>query len=537
MYKFYKIFLLIFLIIFPTKFLNADPFAELEKNVNEAIKQFNNNTKNLPSSSDEIVKSIDKIINKMSEGLDFTQEALSNGDITTTLSAIDLVSATLIETAATIPSETKSSMDDIDMEATFSEDQLSKLSKLSENKTQKQNNDTVELISTVKHLDNNGFDASNYADEVGTTIQEFSSKQGGFVQYTTIKRVNQSYVLASPNLLQPLVPGGVYTGGMQGMVIGPQLVFSPTGNFTEEARGPLEFWETEEYKKDFDEAYDRVKWPWLHKDNPLSEDEFKEMFPKWPDGVDYSGEYYEWAKFEYDGPSIDWPGLNPDGTCTGRRLVCQEQVEFNLNKLKENPTIVSYDDVIAQTEGTLINPEEIELSDVVVGDLGPDFDPNIITNNEIDLSDVVVGDLGPDFDPNIIANNEIDTSALTDEIDNLNETVSQVSESISDTTESMDSFMEEVDNLNETIADISESIDSDSITETVETISSTDDLVESIQSIGENLEESIQQVAEESNKFAEDLTKATEEYFQGICAPIVTWSWDTMSYSESTSCD
>jgi hypothetical protein len=514
MYKFYKIFLLIFLIIFPTKFLNADPFAELEKNVNEAIKQFNNNTKNLPSSSDEIVKSIDKIINKMSEGLDFTQEALSNGDITTTLSAIDLVSATLIETAATIPSETKSSMDDIDMEATFSEDQLSKLSKLSENKTQKQNNDTVELISTVKHLDNNGFDASNYADEVGTTIQEFSSKQGGFVQYTTIKRVNQSYILASPNLLQPLVPGGVYTGGMQGMVIGPQLVFSPTGNFTEEARGPLEFWETEEYKKDFDEAYDRVKWPWLHKDNPLSEDEFKEMFPKWPDGVDYSGEYYEWAKFEYDGPSIDWPGLNPDGTCIGRRLVCQEQVEFNLNKLKENPTIVSYDDVIAQTEGTLINPEEI------------------------DLSDVVVGDLGPDFDPNIIANNEIDASAITDELDNLNETVSQVSESISDTTESMDSFMEEVDNLNETIADISESIDSDSITETVETISNTDDLVESIQSIGENLEESIQQVAEESNQFAEDLMQATQEYLnQEICTPIATWSWDTMSYTQGTSCD
>ena len=22
---------------------------------------------------------------------------------------------------------------------------------------------------------------------------------------------------------------------------------------------------------------------------------------------------------------IDWPGLNPDGTCEGRRLVCQEQ--------------------------------------------------------------------------------------------------------------------------------------------------------------------------------------------------------------------
>lgn len=161
-------------------------------------------------------------------------------------------------------------------------------------------------------------------------------------------------------------------------------------------------------------------------------------------------------------------------------------MEFNLNKLKENPTIVSYDDVISQTEGTLINPEEI------------------------DLSEVVVGDLGPDFDPNIIANNEIDTSAFTDEIDN----------------------------LNETIADISESIDSDSITETVETISSTDDLVESIQSIGENLEESIQQVAEESNQFAEDLMQATEEYLnQEICTPIATWSWDTMSYTQGTSCD
>ena len=48
---------------------------------------------------------------------------------------------------------------------------------------------------------------------------------------------------------------------------------------------------------------------WLHKENPLSEEEFKEMFPKWPDGVDYSSGY-DWAKFEYDGPPIDWPGLN-----------------------------------------------------------------------------------------------------------------------------------------------------------------------------------------------------------------------------------
>jgi len=312
---------------------------------------------------------------------------------------------------------------------------------------------------------------------------------------------------------------------MVGCVVGPQVIFAPSGNFTEEPRGPLEFWETEEYKKDFDEAYDRVKWPWLHKDNPLSEEEFKELFPKWPDGVDYSGGY-EWAKFEYDGPPIDWPGLNPDGTCSGKRLVCQEQVEYNLNKLKEQPTIVAYEDVLTQNNNTIINPEEIDLSEVIVGEMGPDFDPNTITNNNID------------------------TSSFTNEIDKMNETVAQVTGNISDTTESIDTFMEQVDNINEsvaqatesmndTVAEISESIDTESISSGIEAFTNSDELTSSFDAIENQMNDLIQSTEEiKETLLNQDLNDYLDSPAMELpCTPMNTWSWDTMSYTQSTTCD
>ena len=519
-------------IIFFSKNLFADPFSQFEKNVNDAILQFNKDILNLPKSDDVIVQSIDKIIKKMSEGLEFTQKALDDNDVTTTLSVLELIDTTIIETSATIPSENKSNMNEINLEEIFSEEQLENLSKISENKIDKQNQETTKLISNIKNLEDKGFKASNYVNEIGTTIQSFHSSAGGFVQYTILNRVNENYVLASPNLNQTLLPGGVYDctkHSMVGCVVGPKLVFVPTGSFTEEPRGPLEFWETEEYRDDFYEAYDRVKWPWLHKENPLSEEEFKEMFPKWPDGVDYSSGY-DWAKFEYDGPPIDWPGLNPDGTCEGRRLVCQEQVEYNLHKLKNEPNIVNYDEVLKGNNNIMINSDDINLNNVLLGETGPDIDSSIITNNQID------------------------TSAFTSEVNKINETVAQVTGNISTTTDSIDSFMEQVDNINEsvaqinesvsqvtenineTVADISDSIDTESISSGLEAFSNSNDLIESLDAVQDTMD----RMAETTEQIKQDLlNQDLDDYFENAtkgqpCA--MSLNMQTLKYTPVYDC-
>ena len=55
----------------------------------------------------------------MSEGLEFTQKALEDNDVTTTLSVLELIDTTIIETSATIPSENKSNMDEINLKRYF----------------------------------------------------------------------------------------------------------------------------------------------------------------------------------------------------------------------------------------------------------------------------------------------------------------------------------------------------------------------------------------------------------------------------------
>ena len=109
-------------------------------------------------------------------------------------------------------------------------------------------------------------------------------------------------------------------------------------------------------------------------------------------------------------------------------------IEYNLHKLKNEPNIVNYDEVLKGNNNIMVNTDDINLNDVLVGETGPDIDSSIITNNQID------------------------TSAFTSEVNKINETVAQVTGNISTTTDSIDSFMEQVDNINESVAQINDSV-------------------------------------------------------------------------------
>ena len=514
--------LILLMCSFHTTNVFANALNDLEKEIQQAIKEFQKDIKNLSPSDDPLIKSIDEVLVQMNIGVALIEESFKKNNVEATLSAINLVDIGLADVSKFIPAEKVTKLDHINYEKILNKKQIEALSLTTKDPTTSRVENMQNLMNDIDVLEKEGIKASKFVDNVAVTYstntfangmfnKRVLTNIGTFASYHAVRRINNNFVEARlrPNqryqklvVTKPLIHvSRNWYGGINAKVVGrtfrtipvrvwpwSKIIYDPLPIIVEEDNSPPEFWETDKYKTEFEKAYD--DWRYY---NTLSGEEFSKKFPKWPDGVNNIAKTYN-IKPTYDGPPIEFEGLNEDGTCEDRKqLWCKSQLDFQKSKM--GPTLVSWDDVVAKAEAGGME-----------GGLGPDFDPKNITNDEIDTS---------------AFNNEVDklnetVSQVTENISDTTNSISQVTENIGDTTDSINSFMEEVDNLNETIADISESIDSESITETVETITSIDELVSSFQSIGENLQESIQQVAEESEQFAEEMMQDTEQYLNDI---------------------
>lgn len=535
---------------FKTNLVKFKNSPQNNSEIKKHIKSYQQKLKSLSEAKDPEAQVIDVLLKEINKGLGLIEESIKTKNKKVILSSIELVEAGIKDISSYIPKEKETKFDNINFEEILNEKQIASLSLTAKDPDLAVKQDVQKFINNVDTLHQEGIKAVAYADNVGINFstrtfanglvnKRVLTNLGTFATYTAVRRINNLQVeaqLAPWQRKQTLVHrkpvfqvGRNWFGGLSVRHVANYYTLTPVRVWprtavifdpvypviVEEDKGPPEFWETEEYRENFYEAYDRVQWPHLNKDNPLTREDFKKDFPVYPDGIPV-GDVYEniVAAAEYKGPPIEWEGLTEDGKCLKRVYWCPELAEYQMDKLKNTPTIVSnYDDM-------------------------PQFDGNAFTNIDGNaLSKNIDGNaLSENIDVSNINNNTIDTSAFTKEIDNINETVSQVTGDIANSTDSIDSFMEQVDNLNESVSQVTESINqtvseiSESInTDTIST--SVDEVLESFDNIQTTFDESMQKWEQDSQQFAEDLSQATEDYFENIQNQINNQCKATIDYT------
>ncbi len=520
---------------FKTNLVKFKNSPQNNSEIKKHIKSYQQKLKSLSEAKDPEAQVIDVLLKEVNKGLGLIEESIKTKNKEVILSSIELVEAGINDVASYIPKEKETKFDNINYEEILTEKQIESLSLTAKNPDLEKKQDVQKFINNVDTLHQEGIKAVAYADNVGINFstrtfanglvnKRVLTNLGTFATYTAVRRINNLQVeaqLAPWQRKQTLVHrkpvfqvGRNWFGGLSVRHVANYYTLTPVRVWprtavifdpvypviVEEDKGPPEFWETEEYRENFYEAYDRVQWPHLNKDNPLTREDFKKDFPVYPDGIPV-GDVYEniLASVEYKGPPIEWEGLTEDGKCLKRVYWCPELAEYQMDKLKNTPTLVTdYDDMLQINSNAFANIDGNALSKNIDGNA---FGENIDVSN--------------------INNNTIDMSSFTKEIDNINETVSQVTGNIANSTDSIDSFMEQVDNLNESVAQVTESMSqtvseiSDSInTDTIST--SVDEVLQSFDNIQTTFDESMQKWEQESQKYAEDMMKATEQYLSDI---------------------
>ena len=489
--------------------------------IKKHIKSYQQKLNNFSETEDSEVQVVDILLKEVNKGLDLVEESLDTNKNEVILSAIELVEAGLDDVASYIPKEKQTTFDNINFEEVLSERQIASLSLTAKDPSFEKQQDVEKIINNIDILHEQGIKSVQYADNVGHSFatrtfanglvnKRILTNIGTYATYTAVRRLNNLQVEAQIvpwQRTQTLVhrrpvfslernwfgalsvrhTANYYT--YTPVRVWPQtaVIFDPVFPvITQEDKGPPEFWETEEYKDNFYEAYDRVQWPHLYEDNPLTREEFKKDFPVYPDGYPV-GDVYEniVEAAAYKGPPIEWEGLTEDGKCMSKLYWCPEQTEYQLHILKNTPTVVSDYDHLPQFEGNAF----------------VSIDKNI--NENIDLTN--------------IDNNTIDTSKFTNEVNDINETVSEVTGNLVSNSDSLDSFMEQVDNINDSVSQVTENLNTSleatdlsnvdkaletfSNTSTLEAFSNTDELTESLNAV----QESMNRMAEATEQIKQDL--------------------------------
>lgn len=431
-------------------------FDEFETEIQTAIKEYKKNIQSYSKSNDNLIKSIDSVADQLEQNLSFLLTSLKDENIEAVASSIELIDATINDVNAFIPSEQIISMDNIDYEKILLPEQLEIINKTQNRKNVNLKENTEEFIENILVLEKNGFRTDKYIEDLETKSLNFNERSGPLQNYLTVKRVSMfagGYVNGLSSYKSPTSKFGAGKIGSQGFgfkSLGqrklkqwPYFQVYYVGSSNSNQSRPLEFWETEEYKINFEKA----------RNGQLSTNDMKEFFPegikKWPDGYDYvTDQVFEIKDVDNN---VEWEGLNLDGTCANGQLWCSEQTDFALNELKINSDDINesfYDDLnidLSSTQNTASINQLVDNSNSI-SDSVSEYNNTLsdsFGNSEDSISNDVISQTVENITNTDIISDSVDVISSTE---NLNDTFQELT----------DTFMDVADQLQQNATAIEE---------------------------------------------------------------------------------